>query len=217
MRRFPSGPRSVVSGAVCAFIALLCSGCGKEVPSRQFTQSELDQMRAKRMKAVAQDMSLSDQAAIQKYIESLPLSPQMYVTGTTKLAEAKPAANGSGYVVEVRKYDQVFMGRTNKDGDMLQYERNTIKEAAAFCESALRELSARKLIGVRVRLYSMVSGKEEEVFVASAIPSHLARLQAASSSGPVPGSAVDPRGPGITQIWTVEKNIYPEIVYRKKT
>jgi hypothetical protein len=166
---------------------------------------------------VAQDKSLTDQAAIQKYVDSLPLSPQIFVTGTKKFAEAKPAAGGSGYVVEVRKYDQVFMGRVNKDGDMLQYERNTIKEAAAFCDSALRELAGRNLVEVRVRVYSMVSGKDLEVFVAAATAKDLPQLAAAVSGPAGVGSVVDPRGPGVAQLWALEKNIYPDIVYRKKT
>ena len=192
-------------------------GCGGGPVEKKFTSEELDQLARNNRKKIADDKTLTDDAAIKKYCEMHPHKPTILVGKNQPWLEIKPLSPGkSEYIVSIVKYDFSFMGRTNKDADMLKLERDSIKAAAEFCEEIMTALQSRGLKGISYHYYASVSNESPEFEVFRATITDASKFAAARGKAD-PGTVFDPRSPKINEIWKVEKNIYPQIEYKKKS
>jgi len=198
-------------------IAGFFAGCSKAPQGPPPSPEKLEEMRRARMKGIAEDKSIPDAEAFKKYFASCPANP----ISTPKAwggvwAEVKPIGGGiPGSMIEVRKTD--FCDKLNGK-DPLQAERDTIKHSVNVLEEMLSDLQARDVKGISYQLYGIVQGEEgyAEVFRATVLLKDLPKLREAKASPPDVGTANDPRGTKINEIWKVEKNDYPKFTYSKK-
>jgi hypothetical protein len=200
-------------------VLLLALGCGKD-QGVQLTSEQLDQLAADRMKKIADDKSLSDDAAIRKYVETMPYAPTIKPNNEKTWATVKPVGGGvAGYMLEIHVLDEGYYKRSSKDHDMLASERNSLKSAAQRCERLLRDLQSRQLKGISYQLFTPLTGENDqhtEVFRATVLFTDLPKLEAAIKGPADPDTVFDPRGKKLAELWRVEKNDYPQIVYEKK-
>jgi len=198
-----------------SFIAMsLFAGCGPD-RSHKFTSEELDQMAKDRRKAIADDKTISDEAAIKKLIEGHSHNPPVYLRNKKPWLVVQLIGGGiPGYLIEVKRYDRSFLARSTPESDHLQLERDGLKDAAEFCEEVLTLLKGRGLKGISYQLYTTLTNEAEDYEVFRATVTDLSKLEKARGKAEV-GSVFDPRCPKVGEIWKVEKNDYPLIEYTK--
>lgn len=208
-------------------IGLACFGCGVDPAEakRQYDQNKaagekFESGKPQRLKAIADDKSLSDLDAIQKGVALFgELKPSVFVKGTKERFEIKEIGGGiPGYMIEVKVYDLTFFAGPNSDNEKLyQYERDSIKQAIDFAAFTLGGLKGRGLKAISYQISSRVEGQPDaEIFRATITLAHLAKLEAAAKEKPEAGSASDPRAQKINEIWKVEANTYSMYDYKKK-
>ncbi len=192
---------------------LLFAGCGPD-RSHKFTSEELDQMAKDRRKAIADDKTMSDEAAIKKLISNA--EPSVKLRNGKAFCEVLPIGAGiPGYLVEIKRYDRTFFARSTPGSDFPKLERDGLKDAAEFCEEMLTLLKDRGLKGIRYQLFTTLTNEAEDYEVFRATVTDISKLEKARGNAEV-GSVFDPRCPKVGEIWKVEKNDYPLIEYTKK-
>ncbi len=210
---------------VLVLAGLLVIGCApnpeevrKEQERNKAAIAKAEANKPARMKAVADDTSISDEQAIEKYVGMYAMQPAVFVSGTKKFVEVLPIGGGiPGHMLEVKVYDLTFFAKAGSDADKLyQAERDSIKQAADFCEATLRDLKGRGMKGVSYHIYSRVEGQPDtEIFRVTATGNNLPAMEKAKGPAEA-GSVYDPRGTKINDLWKVEKNTYSMYDYKKK-
>lgn len=194
-------------------------GCGSNPSTPPPSDEQLGAIRAKNMKAVADDRSLSDREAVKKYLGFFgTLKPAAFVAGSQEHVSIKDLTGvPSGTKLEVKVYDLTFFAKNTSTAENLyQYERDSIKQAVDFAVFALGGLKERNLKGISYQIFSKVEGQPDtEIFRATITQEHTTKLEAAAKETPDAGSSLDPRSAKINDIWKVEKNTYNQYTYKK--
>jgi len=198
------------------FTALIgCAGEGK---------IDVKKIRDDKLSNIANDMSLTDEAAIVAVAKELlfgnpmnsdgsvrysvvHLDPTPLPTSTPvtppkpKLAEDLPK---SGYCLEL-VYEQDYGDRS-----MLNAEKDAVRGGAELTMRALRYLSSRHLTAVTYSIRRRVKGEHLErvtVFEVVATTDRLSELEKAVAE-PEDGPTLNPRGDKLGDVWRVRTNVF---------
>ena len=208
---------NILIRSLFAFTLVGLCGCGKSVDGPPPSPEAIEKMRHDRIKAYVDDKSLSDEQVFKKYLDENRVKPMIQPKEVGVWAEVTPIGGGiPGSMLTVKRLDSTELQNTAKN-DPLKLEREGIKAAAEFCEETLNDLQARNVKAISYQLYGKIAGTDNysEVFRVTVTAGHLPKLAAAHGPADA-GTAYDPRGPKINDIWKVEKNDYPKFTYNKK-
>lgn len=192
------------------------AGCGTSAPTPLAALSQ-EQVINNQLTQIATNPFATDEEVLRAYLELYPYKPTVFLKEGAPWASFRKTE--SGYVLDVHRLDPVSLNRSKSLAqDPLQLERDGIKAAAELCQKFLTDLGPRNLVAINYTLVDVdgqnVNGGELYIdrFRAHVTPSDLAKLSTLTEE-PLPGSAFDPRGAKVKNIWTVQKNRYPRVSY----
>ena len=203
-------------------------GCGPNQEQRRQEGEEQVRRNAeaneKRLKGIADDMSLSDADAVRKYLDA---DPDVFTNLPAAIAPGW-AANSTNGVWHVTLHAVLQSQSADKTPDaMTESERSFVRSRLLECRRTLEHLKGRKVGGVTLKIFTKPTGDEKytELFRAVMTPTDLPKFEkwpelndpVALAYNPVEANTVyDPRGPKIGDCWTVELNRYPDLEYKKR-
>lgn len=190
-------------------------GCGPETPSKQLTSEELDRLADDRLKAIADDASLSDADCFKKYFDTHSRKPSVILPDSIG-PWWRVNAVGDGFTIHLKDEPNPFQVGKTAD-DRIQSERLAIKAKVELTRQVLRHFQGRKVRSVTVSLYTQLTGDKQltELFRAIATQADLPKLEKATGN-PDAETVFDPRSAKIVDVWTVELNRYPDLEYKKR-
>jgi hypothetical protein len=201
--------------ALALGLAGLALGCGSNSNEHSGTPEQQAQVVENNLAEIAEDKTLTDQQAIEKYIKNFP--PSWRFTSPLAAGPAlsvKPVAGG--FQLVSRDFKESPLEKSTPD-EKLRQERDLIKSKLDAAARMLRHLKGRNVSSVSVTLFTKITGQDGEVpiFQAALTPAHLVKLNDATVAADA-GSYYDPRGTKINEVWTVELNRFPDIEYTSR-
>ena len=207
--------------AICSLgvigLTLFALGCGggqdqwKEAAENVKRANEFTD---KKMRGIADDKSLSDDAAYKKYLDSTPEVLTNLPKGVAPWWRVQPFDGGH----EIFIHDVVQTQYADDSAETrMRSEREFIRHRMLICKRMLEHLKERKLRQVTLSIFVKLASKEtyQEMFRAVMTQADVAKLANAPAGADV-GGMFDPRGPNIGSACKVELNLYPELEYKKR-
>ena len=217
--------RAVVIVSFSLFAAIGCGGTTDEWKEVTENARRSQEAEENALRGIADDSGLSEADAIKKYLDKSPTVSKNLPPDVAPGWAANQVNNQWHLVIHAMLQSQ---GVDSSPEERLRKERDTIRWHMAGSRRMLDHLKGRKVQSVTVRIYTKLTGQEThtELFRAVMTQADLAKSEKIadvvdyhSSNDPqsaAEGTVYDPRGPRISECWTVELNRYPDLEYKKR-